>query len=105
MRIELTNEKGETLVVDYSAENVHVCNSYAVNKKDIPAWVKLIKKTGEEHGFVYSRKEASWTREWRAHNFLYNMDYQKERTKDVDLDQHQTVLHTIGYFILSLLLL
>ena len=35
--------------------------------------------------------------EWAAHNMLYNLNIQRERTKDVDLDYPQKWYYKVGY--------
>lgn len=40
--------------------------------------------------------------EWRAHNLLYSMGIEKERTRSVDLSINESWYKKIGYFILSL---
>ena len=103
MQIELTNTLGQSLSVNYSLTNVHICKSYAIAKTDIASWVKLIKETGNQNGYVYSRSESSWIREWKAHNLLFKWGVCPDRTKDVDLELKVKFLYKIAYFILSLM--
>lgn len=101
MEVEVTNTLGQSLLVKYSTTNVHINNSYTINKSDIAAWVKLIKAVGAKNGYVYSRSEASWIEEWKAHNVLYKFGIQPSRTKDVDLNEDETALRKLGYCLLS----
>ena len=52
--------------------------------------------------FAYKRTIGSWLREWRAHNVLYKWGYQPDRTKSVDLNEDETQIRKIGYFLLSI---
>lgn len=60
-------------------------DSYKVPKKDFQKTLNQIKAL---HGnmFIFQRSDKSLKREWACHNFLYNIGYEVERTKDVDLD-------------------
>lgn len=49
------------------------------------------------------RKDRSLIREWKAHNILYKIGYERARTKDVDLERKQGILLSIGYAVLSML--
>lgn len=103
MIAELINKTGEKLNVDYSDKNVHVYDSYLIPAKKIYAWAVQIKEFGENNGFFYSRSALEWADEWKAHNFLYNLNIKRSSTKDVDLDEGETTMRKIGYFFLSLL--
>lgn len=103
MNIQLTNNLGETLTVNYSSNNVHIYNSHLVAKTHIKDWVKEIKAFGIENGYVYSRSDRSWINEWKAHNLLFKWNIEPNRTKDVDLNEGETFLRKIGYFLLSIL--
>ena len=101
MDTKLTNERGENLNVTYSKTNVHIKNSYAITGKNISEWVEIIKTFGEQNGYAYSRSAQSWAEEWKAHNFLFKLGIAPNRTKDVDLNESETPLRKLGYFLLS----
>lgn len=81
-------------------------NSYkAKNKKEIIKFIDLVINSPyfdmiKDLGFTRTKK--SLIREWAAHNFLYEHNYKRERTKDTDLDQNESLFRRIGYFFLSL---
>lgn len=54
---------------------------------------------------TWKRTNKSLIREWRAHNLLYDFNYERARTKDVDLDYPERWKTQVAYFILSLLYL
>ena len=49
---------------------------------------KVLKEIRAENGWseVWERTLFSLKMEWICHNFLYLVGYERERTKDVDLD-------------------
>ena len=102
MNAKLTNNKGDILIVEYSKTNVHVNDSYAVAKADIADWVKQIKSFGESYDYTYTRTDKSWINEWKAHNVLYKWGIEPDRSKHVDLDEGETLLIRICYFLLSI---
>ena len=101
MRRIVCNANEEKLAVDYSKTNVHVNGSYAISSKDIPDWVRRIKDCGEQNECVYSRSTRSWINEWRAHNLLFKLGIEPDRTRDVDLDDNESTFRRFCYVILS----
>lgn len=77
------------LGVDYKVtyNNVHITDSYKVRKSKMRKVLKDIKAKHERETIVFQRSMFSLKMEWIAHNFLYNVGYKRERTKDVDLDK------------------
>lgn len=103
MRTELTNSSGKTLTIEYSKSNVHIYNSFTISKTDIADWIQQIKSFGEENGYIYLRSNKSWEREWNAHNLLFKWGIKADRAKDVDLNEDESLLRRLLYWILSLL--
>ena len=103
MIAELVNTNNEKLKVNYSADNVHVYDSYLIPAKKIKAWVRQIKEFGENNGYFYSRGVFEWANEWKAHNLLYAWNIKRSSTQEVDLNEDETAMRKIGYFLLSLL--
>lgn len=54
---------------------------------------------------INKRTMAGMIIEWRAHNLLYALHIQRERTRTVDLDIHEKWYRKLGYIILSTLYL
>lgn len=102
MNMKLTNGKGDTLMVKYTKTNIHIYNSYAVKKSDIANWIKQIRSFGKLYGCTYMRSDKSWIKEWKAHNVLYKWGIEPDRTKDVDLNEDETLLRRICYSLLSI---
>ena len=94
---------GQAVEAEFSAKNVHVTNSNIVSKEDIPGMVREIREHAGSIGYQYQRTNASWAREWMAHNYLYEHGIEQKRTADVDLNEDEPPLRRLGYFILSLL--
>lgn len=85
---------------------IHIKNSYLVTKNDdIEAVLEYIRGMDE-----YKKlKEAGYTRtpksefnEWKGHNILYKLGYQKYRTGSVDIDQNEPKWRRLVYAILSI---
>ena len=98
--IELNGSKFE---VDFSDINVHIEDSYKIlgteNKRKI---LEEIVKIGAEEGFTYERSIGSWICEWKAHNALYQRNYEKERTRSVDLNEDESFFRRFCYFFLAI---
>ena len=85
-------------------DNVRIIDSYKVTDETIMIkWLTEIRNNAREQGFEYKRTNKSWIREWKAHNWLYARNIQKLQTKDVDLNENESLWKRLGYFILSLL--
>lgn len=103
MKTRLTNGIGDALTVEYSKTNVRIDSSCTVAKEDIAGWIEQIKSFGKLYGYEYTRSNKSWAREWKAHNVLYWWGIEPYRTRDVDLDEGETLLRRIAYLFLSFL--
>lgn len=49
-----------------------------------------------------SRSVMSYVKEWHAHNVLYKLGIAKERTKDVDLNDNESIFRRFCYTIIWL---
>lgn len=66
---------------------VTIYDSYKVRKWNMYAVLRHIRvECPSETTDVFKRSLFSLKMEWICHNFLYNVGYQRDRTKDVDLD-------------------
>lgn len=81
--------------------NIHIENSYLCSKYNMKYMLNLIKKENPNH-VVFKRSMFSLIMEWTVHNFLYTINYKKDRTKDVDLnypcDKPEWVYCVLGIF-------
>ena len=93
---------GETKTVSYymTNANVHIEDSYLIRSNETKKEILTIILSNTV--FAYNRTIGSWLREWRAHNVLYRCGYQPDRTKSVDLNEDETQIRKIGYFLLSI---
>ena len=69
-----------------AVNDVEIYDSYKVHKRDMRCVLKNIKRDHEEETTVFNRSIFSLKMEWICHNFMYNVGYKREQTKDVDLD-------------------
>ena len=95
--------KNTYLHISFDELNIHIEDSYQVKtKKEMEEILWIVKGASFNRGISYLRKRASWIREWKAHNLLYKLGIQKERTRSVDLNENESIYRRIGYFFLSL---
>lgn len=66
--------------------NIHIPNSFKITKRK--EMKKLLLQIKSEHPEceVFKRKLWSLCSEWKAHNRLYKLNIEPERTKSVDLN-------------------
>ena len=101
----ITTSSGNYVDCTITPTNVHIKDSHRITKK---SEMKEIIVKARDYAFVnfrytYRRTEKQWLREWRAHNLLYKLDYQQERTGSVDLDEGEIDKRNSLYRILSFL--
>jgi len=86
-------------------KNIHIKNSYLVtDENEMLKMLLEIRNEAKLHRNTnYKRSIISWIKEWKAHNLLYNLGYQKERTGSVDLDESESAFRLIVYTVLSLI--
>ena len=71
--------------------NTHILDSYLVRSKDaIRAYLQGLREQASPEMAVNKRDLESQVREWRSHNLFYFLHVFRSRTKDVDLELHQT---------------
>ena len=73
--------------VEYSKNNTKVYDSYKYSNAEIEKAVEEIMKERKRLGLPVTRTKASYVSEWKSHNRLYKIGYQRNRTKDVDLEE------------------
>ena len=94
--------KGMTIQVKFSAKNVHIVDSYKVRKvADMKAIIKLIKAESKKQGFKYKRSDSSWLTEWKAHNYMYDKNVERNRTASVDLEEGLGLAKSLSYSLMA----
>lgn len=94
MKSWLLKEIMEVLDISYSFDNnktnpnIHICNSYKIkNDKIKKLFLKQIMRDPLFKQAKRTRSLDSYLKEWKAHNYLYKLGIEKERTAHVDLDE------------------
>lgn len=87
-------------MVEYtiSKTNLHIVDSHKVGKFKMMGELKSIKKDNPDSK-VWERCLSSLYLEWICHNFLYMVGYERDRTKDCDLDNpcdHPEWMYIVG---------
>ena len=88
--------------VEYSEKVTKVYDSYTYSDSEIKQTVKEIIEKRKELGLPVTRSESSYISEWKTHNRLYKIGYQRSRTKDVDLEEEIDSTHSFLYSIFGL---
>jgi len=87
--------------VKYYDEVVSVVNSHEEERPEYIDWkCKLIVNDAFCPECISARGWRSLSREWKAHNLLYKICYQRERTCTVDFDV-EPWYRRLGYFFLA----
>ena len=89
--------------ITVSSSNIHIEDSYTVeSRKAIRDAVKSLRVAYPDHIVMLHRTDCSLISEWVAHNRLYRLGIEKERTRSVDLDYPQSLKYKIAYAILGI---
>ena len=88
--------------VEYSEKVTKVYDSYTYSDSEIRQAVKEIIEKRKELGLPVTRSESSYVSEWKTHNRLYKIGYQRSRTKDVDLEEEIDSTRNFLYSIFGL---
>ena len=88
-------------VVQYSltTTNLHIADSYQIPGRDFREVLKDIHIENPDSFLFKARGVCGMCLEWATHNFLYKIGYQRERTRDVDIDYPQKWYYKVGYAI------
>jgi aryl-phospho-beta-D-glucosidase BglC (GH1 family) len=73
--------------IDYTQNNTKIYDGYKYSNSEIDKAVDEIIKTRKELGLPVTRSKSSYVSEWKSHNRLYKLGFEKNRTKDVDLEE------------------
>lgn len=65
--------------------NIHIVDSYKICKKEFETILNNMRRIFTNQ-VLENRSNYSLRMEWATHNFLYNMNFEKLRTKDADLN-------------------
>jgi len=77
--------------VQLSYNNTHINDSYQiVSKRDMRLFLATIREQCNPDMAVAVRSMESLVCEWRSHNLFYYLHVFRSRTKDVDLERHQS---------------
>lgn len=82
-------------------DNCEIIDSFYIHDKETK--IEFIKILIHNFDKFSKRSVMSYYREWKAHNILYKLGVQKERTGIVDLNIDEHWLLRLGYFFISFL--
>jgi hypothetical protein len=96
--------KNQKITCTITKSNVQVVDSYKIRKAaDMKAIIKLLRAEAAKKGFKYKRSESSWLTEWKAHNYMYDRNKERARTRSVDLNEGESRLKLLSYSAMALL--
>lgn len=75
--------------------NLHLENSYRVKK--LSSIKQEVHKYYSDGHLTSARTEGSYVREWEAHNWLYRHGLFVSHTKDVDLNDDESLIRRAGF--------
>ena len=82
----------------YTKGNTHVPDSYLIkDKKEIKKYVIEIIKKRNKLKLPVTRNEDSYVREWIAHNRVCALGIFRNHTRDVDLNENNTLLAELAW--------
>lgn len=97
------------IIVSFGEGNnpsINIQNSYLVQEKtkikEILAFIHNMDEYEKLKLAGYTRTNKSQVNEWAGHNFLYNLNYKKERTGSVSIDQHEPMWRRFCYAIFNI---
>jgi hypothetical protein len=77
--------------VTLTFDNTHINDSYLVRSKEaMRSFLLSLREQSHPDMAVAVRSMTSLICEWRSHNLFYYLHVFRSRTKDVDLERHQT---------------
>ena len=75
----------------YNEKNLKIKNSYKItDREEMKKILEALRlKIKRESGICYKRPVSEWIVEWEAHNLFYNLNMQRHRSQDVDLNEDE----------------
>lgn len=74
------------ITFELTYHNLLIRNAYTAHKCKMRQMLKAIRDNAEVETIVFDRCLCSLKLEWICHKFLYLIGYERERTRDADLD-------------------
>lgn len=88
--------------VSYTKENTHIEDSYQIKlKKSMENEIEWIKECRKARKYPVTRSTNSYVREWKGHNNLYNIGLFRSHTKDVDLNENNSIIEELIWLIIG----
>ena len=87
--------------VTFTADNVHIPNSYRYSREEVEDFVKDAKPKHPSCLPLQKRSKRSLLREWAAHKLAYLVGFKRERTASVDLNYPQRWWVKVLYFVVG----
>lgn len=103
MKKIIIDYKDKLIKATLSSNNTHIEDSYKIKSiDDMQNILWELQLRVSNRMAINKRGIWSMTHEWRAHNLLYSLGIQRDRTKSVDLDINQPWYIRLAYPIISM---
>lgn len=94
--------KGNVYEINFTDKYITIYDSCLVEKDDIRGFVRKLKNDFPNENVLKNRSDGSIVREWESHNLLYDLNFKRENTRHVDIEDNQSSLLSFLYFVVSL---
>ncbi len=82
----LTLANGKEVTIRFGESAAWVADSYLYTKEEIYEILSFVRGYATEQGYEIARDNTELVGEFRLHQFLYEIGYKEEQTKDLDLE-------------------
>lgn len=88
--------------IKYSKDNTHIEKSHEViNKQIMEQYILWIIEERKARKYPITRTKKSYMREWLGHNLLYKLGLFKRHTESVDLNENNSVIEELIWWIIG----
>ena len=88
--------------ISVTTYNIHIIDSYKIkSRKEKRQILEGLKETEPGCQVLKNRKMCSLINEWTAHNRLYRLGLYKSHTKDVDLNENNSIIEELIWLIMG----
>ena len=94
----------DDIYIQYYVDNTKITNSYKLTDEEIKKIsidIAFSRQIKYDWKCQHLRKADSYVREIKGHNNLYKLGLFKSHTKDVDLEEQQSIFNKIIYWIIG----
>ena len=94
----------DDIYIQYYQDNTKVTNSYKLTDeeiKKISSQIAFARNVKYDWKCIHKRKAGSYIKEIKGHNNLYKLGLYKSHTIDTDLEENQSILNKIIWWLIG----